>query len=400
MIPSTPSTAAPDAPTAWHERSGAWIGIGTGPAVLMVGAGLARTTGVATAAIGIVLGAVTLYVVAVAHGSLGQRRGLAMGANLQEVFGRGAGPVALTIALVAAMIGWCGFYVGLGGAALADLLGIPQWLGSLVLGSVVLGAALSGPQLWNRLVYLTAGSSVALTLFTVLTVPVSPQPPGMSVDLRGLAIAMGGAIVYAIVFAMRAPDFTADLADAGDVWKVGLTMLVPYVALAGLGIWLFQRTGLHNMADVLARTERPQAGQLFLMLSAVGPAITVVYSCAVSVDSIRRTRHVVTMLIVSLAAIALGAGRFDRSLIGFLEAIAVVIPPALVVVLTTPALKRRPKSSHPTLAWLAGSIVALAVRDAISLAAFLVGAAVAFAWLMLAPRSEELHPSAHRDGER
>jgi cytosine permease len=391
VIPTAAYEARGDAPVAWHDRSGAWIGIGTGPAVLMVGAGLARTTGVTTAAIGIALGAVTLYLVAVAHGSLGQRHGLAMGANLQEVLGRGAGPVALTLALVAAMIGWCGFYLGLGGAALADLLEAPQWLGSLLLGGVVLGAALSGQDLWNRLVYLTAASSVALTLITVLTVPVSHQPSDIGVDLQGLATAMGGAIVYAIVFAMRAPDFTADLGHARDVWKVGLTMLVPYVVLAGLGIWLYRRTGLHNMADVLAGTERPEAGQAFLMLSAVGPAITAVYSCAVSIDSIRRARHVVTMSLVGLVAIVLGAGRFDRSLIGFLEAIAVVIPPALVVVLTVPILKNRPKPSHATLAWLAGSLVALAVRDAISLAAFLAGAVVAFGWLLLAPRSERPH---------
>lgn len=391
MIPSTRFGAPDDADVAWYERSGAWIGIGTGPAVVMIGAGLARTTGLATAAIGIVLGAVTLYLVAVAHGSLGQRHGLAMGANLQEVLGEGVGPVALTLALVAAMTGWCGFYLGLGGAALADLAEMPQWAGSLLLGSVVLGAALSGQDLWNRVVYLTAGSSVALTLFTVFTVPVSGQPSDISVDPRGLAIATGGAIVYAIVFAMRAPDFTADLAHARDVWKVGLTMLIPYVALAGLGIWLYQRTGLHNMADVVARTERPEAGQLFLMLSAVGPAITAVYSCAVSIDSVRRTRHVVTMSLVGLIAVVLGATRFDRNLIGFLEAIAVVIPPALVVVLTVPALKRRPKPAHPTLAWLAGSIVALTVRDAISLAAFLAGAVVALGWLLLAPRSERSH---------
>ncbi len=94
----------------------------------------------------------------------------------------------------------------------------------------------------------------------------------------GFMTAFGGMISYAVAFAMRVPDFTVDINKESGVWIVGLAMLVPLVALALLGVSLCARTGLFNLADLLAGTERPQAGQLFLTLSTIAPSVTAVYS--------------------------------------------------------------------------------------------------------------------------
>jgi purine-cytosine permease-like protein len=202
----------------------------------------------------------------------------------------------------------------------------------------------------------------------------------------GFMTAFGGMISYAVVFAMRVPDFTVDINRESGVWIVGLTMLVPLVALALLGVSLFARTGLFNLADLLAGTERPQAGQLFLTLSTIAPSVTAVYSGAISIESLMQVPHRAAMAAIALCATVLGVTRFDQSLIGFLEVLGAVIPPSLVVMLLTPQLRHAPRSPHPLLAWSAGAAVALGLHGFSSFAGSVAGCCVAALWLWLSSR--------------
>jgi cytosine permease len=369
----------------WYRRTGAWVGMGTGPGALMTGAAVTGRVGPAIAIPAVVTGCLVLYFVCVTHGLQAFRSRIPMGVSVRAIFGGRSGG-SLTAVMVLAMIGWCGFYMGVGGAALSDLVGAPQVAGSCVLGLVVMGLSLLGQERWNPLTYLTAGCAIALTVITVVAVPSDPPPAVESDPVVGFMAALGGMISYAVVFAMRVPDFTVDINKHSGVWIVGLTMLVPLLALAVLGVSLYSRTGLFNLADLLARTERPEAGQLFLTLSTVAPSVTAVYSSAISIESLVKVPHRPAMAVVAACATTLGITRFDQSLIGFLEVLAAVIPPALVVMLFTPRLARAPRSPHPLLAWLSGAAVALVLHPFSSFAGSVAGSCFTGLWLWTASR--------------
>ena len=360
----------------------------------MTGAAVTGQVGPGIAIPAVVTGCLVLYFVCVAHGLQAWRARTPMGTSVRAIFGGRSGG-ALSTTMVLAMIGWCGFYMGVGGAALSDLTGTPQVVGSCSLGIVVLGLSLLGQERWNPLTYLTAGCAIALTVITVAAVPTDPPPAIESEPVVGFMVALGGMISYAVVFAMRVPDFTVDINKRSGVWIVGLTMLVPLLALAALGVSLYARTGLFNLADVMAGTERPQAGQLFLTLSTIAPSVTAVYSGAISIESLSRVPHRVAMATVAACATVLGATRFDQSLIGFLEILGAVIPPALVVMLLTPRLARAPRAPHALLAWSSGAAAALAFHGASSFAGSITGCFIAGAWLWwssrVAPRRATRH---------
>jgi hypothetical protein len=186
------------------------------------------------------------------------------------------------------------------------------------------------------------------------------------------------------------PDFTVDVRGERDVWLAGLTMLAPLLVLTALGAWLYARTGLFHIADVLREVDAPAAGQLFLVASVVAPAVTAAYSGAVSIASIRPVPHRRTMLAVVALAALLGAERFDLRIIGFLEAVGAVVPPALSVVLLWPRLHVRRGSMHPLVAWTVGSVMALALRPVSPFAGLLAGSATAALWLLVVSRAASL----------
>ncbi len=351
----------------------------------MTGAAVTGQVGPGIAIPAVVTGCLVLYFVCVTHGLQAFRTRTPMGMSVREIFGGRSG-WPLTGTMVLAMIGWGGFYMGVGGAALSDLIGTPQVVGSCALGVVVLGLSLLGQERWNLLTYLTAGCAVALTVITVVAVPTDPPLAIESEPVAGFTFALGGMISYAVVFAMRVPDFTVDINRQSGVWIVGLTMFVPLLALAVLGVFMYARTGLFNLADVLAGTERPQVGQLFLTLSTIAPSVTTVYSGAISIESLVRVPHRAAMVAVAACATVLGATRFDQSLIGFLEVLGAVIPPALVVMLLTARLARAPRSPHPLLAWSSGAAAALALHGVSSFAGSITGCCFTGLWLWLSSR--------------
>jgi len=351
----------------------------------MTGAAVTGQVGPAIAIPAVITSCLVLYFVCAAHGLQAFRSRARMGVSVRDVFG-GHNGWALTTTMVLAMTGWCGFYIGVGGAALSDLIDMPQVFGCCALGLVVMGLSLLGQERWNPLTYLTAGCAVALTIITVVAVPNDPPRAIEMNPILGFVTAFGGMISYAVVFAMRVPDFTVDINRESGVWIVGLTMFVPLVAIALLGVSLYARTGLFNLADLLAGTERPQAGQLFLTLSTIAPSVTAVYSGAISVGTLVRVQHRAAIAAVSICATVLGVTRFDQSLIGFLEVLGAVIAPALVVMLLTPQLGRAPRSPHPLLAWSAGAAVALGLHSFLGFAGSLAGCCAAALWLWLSSR--------------
>lgn len=122
----------------WTARAGAWLGIGTSPAALVLGAGLADRHHEAPAAVGVVVGAALMGALLYANGVSGlpsrQGEGQSLTEMTAELLDR-RDQFALNGLLVVAMIGWFGFSIGVGGAALNSVLGASGPVGQLLLAA-------------------------------------------------------------------------------------------------------------------------------------------------------------------------------------------------------------------------------------------------------------------------
>jgi hypothetical protein len=252
------------------------------------------------------------------------------------------------------MIGWNGFNVGLGGASLATVTGLPGPVGAFVLGAPVFAVSFASPRLGNRISVLTTLCAIALVAFCVSRLSPSSTPVVPGVD-SAAAIAADIAVLggYIAVFAVRAPDFTHGLARRRDLaWCVGLLVIPALcVAVAGIGIWL--RTGNSDVVAVLARSEGIAAyGNLFVTLAVFTPALTTTYSGALAIRSVLpRLGSAWGMLAVAVLGGFLAVARFDTYLLPWLAVLAAVLPPLIVPMATEATRRRRGLPSRPVPAW-------------------------------------------------
>ncbi|GIH06545.1 hypothetical protein Rhe02_46120 [Rhizocola hellebori] len=335
--------------------------------MLTLGAAMASRHGGAVPLAGLALGGLLMAALLTAQGSLGLRPPLGDGGTLTEVapaYLSARSRVTLAVILALAMVGWNGFNVGLGGASLATVTGLPGPLGALALGALVFAVSFASPRLGNRISILTTLCAIALVAFCVSRLSPSSTPVTLSGVDSSTAIAadiaaLGG---YIAVFAVRAPDFTHGLARRRDLaWCVGL-LVVPAlcVAIAGIGIWL--RTGNSDVVAVLAQSEGIAAyGNLFVTLAVFTPALTTTYSGALAIRSVLpRVAPAWGMLAVAVLGGFLAVARFDTYLLPWLAILAAVLPP-LIVPMATEAVRRRrglPARIVPAWTWMPAGAVA------------------------------------------
>ncbi|MCP9953799.1 hypothetical protein [Actinomadura madurae] len=113
----------------WRAASGAWLGIGTAPGALVLGAQVGGRHDGALPLIVLVVGGAVMAALLAAQGRLGLRAPAGEDAGMTDLAPRYLPPMAeraFTALLAAAMVGWFGFNVGLGGAAAAALVGVPD----------------------------------------------------------------------------------------------------------------------------------------------------------------------------------------------------------------------------------------------------------------------------------
>lgn len=174
MTPPTPH---------WASRVGAWVGIGASPAALILGAQLAERHDAPMALAAVAVGGTGMLALLAWQGRLGVRppagEGVSFGELAPRYFDSRAARV-IAVLLAAAMIGWVGFNAGLGGAALAQLTGLPQAVSSpLVLVGVAL-SALPGLQWWNWLALVATAAS--LVLIAIVTASLDPLTNPFTVE--------------------------------------------------------------------------------------------------------------------------------------------------------------------------------------------------------------------------
>src|SRR6476620_4597493 len=90
----------------WLRRIGPWVGIGTSPAALMMGGGVAEKVQGAAMLAAIAVGVLLLAGLAAAQGMLGQREGLTLAGLYARVLRTPAGRRTASLAMLAMMLGW------------------------------------------------------------------------------------------------------------------------------------------------------------------------------------------------------------------------------------------------------------------------------------------------------
>ncbi|WP_019631470.1 hypothetical protein [Actinomadura atramentaria] len=361
-----------DAGRSWRSAAGAWLGIGTAPGALVLGAQVAGRHGGALPVAVLAVGGAVMAALLVAQGRLGLAPPLGEGAGMAVLAPRYLPPVAervFTALLAVAMAGWFGFNIGLGGAALAALAGLPDAGGVVLLTlPVVVLFAIGGR--WNAVAVGTTLTAVALIVLVAVRLPPPESPVSLARDgPAALAADLAGYLGYVSVFAVRAPDFTAGLRRRADLAVCVALLVGPALAASVVGAGLAAAGGSADVVAVLSGPNGPHVAglpvaNLFVAASVVAPTLAAVHSGAFAVARFApRLPRAGAALAVALPGAVLAALRVDRMLLDWLTVLAAALP-ALVPPMAAEAARRRrggPARPVPTWAWAPGAAAAVAL---------------------------------------
>jgi cytosine permease len=388
----------------WVGRLGPWVGIGTSPAALMAGGGLAEgTQGVALVAT-LLAGVAALTALAVTQGALGVRLRLPLAAIVAGPLGTAGGRRVGSLVMLALMLGWYGVNVDVAGTATARLLGVPDRAGMVLFGLVTLAAAWRGVA---ALSWAALAAGLATVVLAGWGLRLAAQDHGLALasahtatdpvgHVQGAALVVG----FGAAFALRTPDFTRDLARPRQVLWCGLVGLaLPLTAFCLAGAALQAATGTWNLADVLRGLGSPTAAYLFVAVGFLGSVMTNVWSGALALCGAAPVGHGRAMAAVAAAGLAIAATGFGDRMLEYLVAMAIVAPG--LTVLCWLAWRR---GAVPPVGWRTAGLLGwgLSVALGLTAAAFrlapgpVVAAAVAtFVGLRLRPPVGQTAASGH-----
>ncbi|WP_157434168.1 MULTISPECIES: hypothetical protein [Actinoalloteichus] len=350
----------------WPSAAGAWLGIGAAPGALVLGAQVAERHDGVLPLLVLLAGGVLMAALLAGQGLLGLLPPLGENSTLSVASARYLPPVAdraVALSMTLAMIGWFGFNVGLGGAALGALTGLPDWAAAVALAAPLLGVIVVGGGRWNGLAIVATGSAIVLIGLVALRtlpegLPVTVQPAGP----RSTAVDLAGFLGYVSVFAMRAPDFTVGLRRRRDLaWCVGL-LVVPALLAAVVGAGLSAATGSSDVVATLAGPQGMAAANLFLAVAVVAPTLACVHSGSLALGRLAPLPARLLPWLVAVPGLVLAILRVDRLMADWLVLLAAAVP-ALVVPMVVEAARRRrgrPPRLISTWTWLPPSAIAVA----------------------------------------
>jgi purine-cytosine permease-like protein len=320
----------------WLRRLGPWVGIGTSPAVLMMGGGLGEGLAGPALLAAMAVGVAALTTLAAAQGALGQKGGQPLLALSAQVLGPGGRRVA-GLAMLGMMIGWFGVNVGVGGTALGRLVGLPDRAGMALFALLTVAVVWRGVDALSRVALLAGAATVVLAAYG-LAVALDGRPVGLGgepADPIGFGAGVALVVGYGAAFALRTPDFTRDLARGRDVVFCALVGLAaPVAAFVLAGAVLRAATGTWDLADVLRDLGAPTLAYLFLAVGFSGSVMTNLYSGALSLtEVVPRAAHRAGLVAVALAGTALAAAHFSDQMLPYLTVMALAAPSLIAVCL-------------------------------------------------------------------
>ncbi|MEM7134631.1 MAG: hypothetical protein AAF702_50685 [Chloroflexota bacterium] len=359
------------ATVSWRRRASVWLGIGINPASISVGGGLAARLALSELIWILPLGALLLTVLCAGQGYIGYRRRERLSQIASSTFGSKWGAGLLNLLMAIGMVGWGGFQGGVSGASAAQLFHLPGWAGALLMVGVLFVFSELGVNRWAALAWVTTGAAIALTIFALLAVDLTPTvdvtspmvnsgsgPPMLSLFLPWIWV-MGTTVSYATLFSLRNPDFTWDMASASDLFKANLFLFFPLLFGMSAGVLLYRATGNWNIADVLTQAQSASLGHIFLMVSVISPLISGWYSGALALSSLTSLTPRQGTILISSFSFILAATRFDQLFLPFLGVLGASLTPALITILVVHLLPSRPQAAEALTAWLVGATVAI-----------------------------------------
>jgi cytosine permease len=351
----------------WKSVAGAWLGVGTSPSALLVGAGIAAQHGGPIPIVAMFGGMFLIFVLIWFQGHLGLQPPLGDGGNLTQVASHYFNPrmQKLLGALIAfGMTGWFGLNVGFGAAAFGALINQPQWFGVILMGVPILFLSLRGLKGWNILASVTTicvliltGLIVARYGATAMPLTLNLAPPMLM--LGDVAVIMG----FVSVFMVRAPDFTARLGTQRDLLIVGLMLCVPLSMTILAGANLQQGTGSADLVSVLAGSSGLAIGNLLITVASIAPTFTTLYSGAPALRAATGVDETRGMFAMGVIGIVLAIFRIDQVMLPWLSVLAATLPPILIP-LAVESVRRRAGHSAREVSvwlWLSGAVVAVAL---------------------------------------
>ena len=347
----------------WYKRAAVWLGIGINSASISLGGGLATVMPFAPLLPVMVVGAILLTGLAIAQGVSARRRRQPLGRRAAQTFGLGLGAGVLNLAMAVGMIGWGGFHNGVSGASAANLFGLPTWAGSLLIATAVFVLSELGVNRWNALMWITTLSALALAISALVIINAQPSwQTGQPFTLSQALWVIGTIITYAILFSLRCPDFTWDLESDADVYKSGLAFLLSLLVGMSVGAILYQTTGNWNLADILAAERSATLGYIFLIIAVASPLLSGMHSGVLAMQTLLPINKRFGTAFICLTTFILGATRFDRQFLPFLDVLSALLPPALFIMLVVAWWRPRTSARTALWAWLAGAVVALVFK--------------------------------------
>ncbi len=349
----------------WWNVSGAWLGIGTSPGSLLLGALIAFRHGGSVPLLTIVISFVLMFAILWFQGLLGLKPPVGEGRNLTELTPIYFGPAMQRIigGLIAlGMIGWSGFNIALGGAALGRLAGFPHWVGALIIAVPVLILSLRGIRSWNGLAALATISVLALTAFITSQLAAPGLPITLAIDspiniITDVAVLVG----YVSVFSVRSPDFTNGLSRTKDLVILINLMCLPVLGIMLAGSAIYLGTGETDLVALLASQGALSIGNLLIFLSVLAPTFTTLFSGAPGLRAAIGLPERTGMVVITVIALILALFRFDLYLGRWLSVLAAILPPIVVPLAVESTMRRRGATpcQIPIWTWAFGSVSAI-----------------------------------------
>lgn len=368
----------------WYQRAGVWIGIGTGPGTFTVGGVLSANFSLLSLLFIIPIGVLSLVGLTVAQAYVSRRRRESSTERAVGTFGENLGAVLLNLIVALGTVGWFSFYTGLAGFAAGTLLNLPGWVGSLLVAVGLYIVNAMGLNRWNALVWLTALSTIGVALFAFFSVGTQwASDPQNSTGISEWLWGIGNVITYGLLFALRVGDFAWDLERDEDVFKAGLALFIPMTIFIGIGALVYRAVGDWNIADVLARRATAALGNIFLIISVIAPSMSGFHSGSLAIPTFTPLSKRASNILIAVLGFVLGALRFDRQLLLFLDLLGAFIMPALVVMLITAFVAKPINLIAILAAWFGGSGAALFAKWQGTLSPVFVGVLVCVAILTI-----------------
>ncbi len=318
----------------WTNYAGAWLGIGTSPAALLLGSQISIRYGGALPLISVLLAFPLVALILWSTGSIGLNPPFGLGLNLTQVTPLYFNDMMQRViggVITFGMIGWFGFNAAFGAAALQVLIPLPHWLWVLILSLPIIYFSLKGIRFWGGLSILTTVAVIVLATILLIRLPTLLAPVTTQVADPGLVFLDVAMLVgFASVFAVRSPDFSAGVDRPRHLIYLVALFVIPYMALVFSGIMAQRGFTSPDLLSALKNDPQLWVSSLLIGMAVIAPNFTVFYSGAPALRVFAHIPERPGMILIGAVGIILAFLRVDLWLGLWLSILGAFVAPLIV----------------------------------------------------------------------